>query len=176
MKRKILGIVFLLALTAPLLLMFLVLKSQLLEVRQSVEEKFERGFEKDRILTFEFTPAEIKEKLRWEHDREFEYEGQMYDVLDRSEIDDLIYLTVYADHEETELKLKLAKLLEGDLEQNKEKNSRRSDFHYTLFQSNSQSWVLNPTFQHLGEPIALPEDFFDLPMKSPTSPPPEPHR
>ena len=156
----------------PLLLLFLVLKSQILAVRESVDEKYEEGFESDRIQTFRFTQREIRENLRWEHDREFEYKGQMYDVIERKTIDGLIMLTVYADHEETELKLKMAHLLHENPDE-AEDEKIRSDFHFQLFQSASESWSPNPFFYQSKPLNSIPLKTQLSRNSSPPTPPPD---
>lgn len=156
-----------------MLLLFLVLKSQLVTVRESVEKKYEEGFDRERILTFQFTPKEIQENLRWEHDREFEYEGQMYDVIERRTVDGLIELRVYADHEETELKLKLAHLLQGDLgEEPCEDQPTITDFHFQLFQSSSENWTANPAYSPLSKANSNPTIPLSQRQYSPPTPPP----
>lgn len=156
-----------------MLLLFLVLKSQILEVRESVDKKYEEGFEEDRIQTFRFTQKEIQENLRWEHDREFEYQGQMFDVIERKTLDGLVELTVYADHEETELKIKMAHLLQGELEDEPCDDQRiRTDFHYQLFQSTSENWVSNPNFIPLKKMDFNSCTSLSYLPKSPPTPPP----
>lgn len=158
-------------------MLFLVLKSQMLEVRDSVDRKYQEGFDEERIQTFRFTEKEIKENLRWEHDREFEYKGQMYDVIERRTVDGLVELSVYADHEETELKIKMAHLLQGELDQEFCDDHRiRSDFHFQLFQSSSENWMANPYFVPLKKPDFNPSISLSSLQKSPRTPPPDPLR
>jgi hypothetical protein len=57
-----------------------------------------------------FTPEQAH-LLRWEHDREFEYQGQMYDIVRTYQHHDTTYFECWPDHEETRLKRKMNSLL-----------------------------------------------------------------
>lgn len=63
----------------------------------------------DRLVMLKFDTKEIA-NIRWEHEREFEYKGQMYDVLKKDSSKDSIIYWCYWDREETEVneKIKLA--------------------------------------------------------------------
>lgn len=49
--------------------------------------------------------------LRWEHDGEFEYQGEMYDIVERCSDDVAYYYWCWWDNEETALNRQLASIL-----------------------------------------------------------------
>lgn len=59
---------------------------------------------------FAFSKVETETLLRWEHSKEFEYEGEMYDVVRAETRNDSVFYTLWWDHEETEINQKLARL------------------------------------------------------------------
>tara|TARA_R100000005_G_scaffold96660_1_gene85670 strand:- start:19180 stop:19638 length:459 start_codon:yes stop_codon:yes gene_type:complete len=58
-----------------------------------------------------FTEAQIKTDLRWEHDREFEYRGQMYDIISSEIKGDTTYFYAYWDKLESIINHKLNELI-----------------------------------------------------------------
>lgn len=68
------------------------------------------GLDKEELVLLKFTKADSV-KLRWEHDREFEYQGEMYDVVERHIKGDTTYYYCWWDFEETILNQKLQSLL-----------------------------------------------------------------
>ena len=60
-----------------------------------------------------FSRSEARSFLRWEHEREFEYRGQMYDISRSEEVGDSLYFWVWPDHAETALNRALAQVATG---------------------------------------------------------------
>lgn len=56
------------------------------------------------LFHFVLTKAEAQRLFRWEHAREFSYQGRMFDVVRREEKGDTLKLWCYWDAEETSLK------------------------------------------------------------------------
>jgi hypothetical protein len=63
------------------------------------------------MVWLKFTKEQIKNDLRWEHDGEFEYNGQMYDISKREERGDTTHFYCYWDKFETLINAKLADLI-----------------------------------------------------------------
>ena len=85
-------------------------------VKNEVEEKRNEGFNKDVVKILTFAKKDIKNIVRWEHDREFEFFGEMYDVISSKESKDSVSYTCYWDIEETKIKKQIAKLFFSDNE------------------------------------------------------------
>ncbi|KOF04424.1 hypothetical protein OB69_01085 [Roseivirga seohaensis subsp. aquiponti] len=58
-----------------------------------------------------FTEAQMKSDLRWEHDGEFEYKDQMYDIISREVKGDTTYFYAYWDKLESIVNHKLNELI-----------------------------------------------------------------
>lgn len=85
----------------------------------------------DALVLLKFSKKEIPTKLRWEHSKEFEYDGQMYDIVDVKVKGDSIFYRCWWDHEETALNKKLKKLVA--LAFDKHKSNRDSQTHLYVY-------------------------------------------
>jgi len=79
-------------------------------VRREVEKHIVAGMEDDDMVMLRFSREEARMKLRWEHHREFEYNRQMYDVVERTTVGDTIYFRCLWDKKETRLKRRMEEL------------------------------------------------------------------
>jgi hypothetical protein len=70
----------------------------------------ERSREEGELTRLAITKTESR-LLRWEHAREFEYRGQMYDIIHSYQQGDTTFYECWADHEETRLKKEMQRLL-----------------------------------------------------------------
>ncbi|MFM8456800.1 MAG: hypothetical protein ACKOAK_08530 [Ignavibacteria bacterium] len=69
------------------------------------------------ILTLTLQRAEFL-TLRWEHDLEFEHKGEMYDLVSRESIGNLILLHCIHDKKETSINKSIVKFIAGFLNSN----------------------------------------------------------
>jgi len=79
-------------------------------VKQEVKRHIIAGIKKDNLVLFEFSRKETQTLLRWEHSREFEYNHQMYDVVETWTLGDTIYYWCWWDHEETKLNARIREM------------------------------------------------------------------
>ena len=104
------------------------------EVREQVKESILEGIPGDELVSFHFSKEEA-ELLDWEHEKEFEYHGEMYDVVERVETSDSLHLLCFWDQEESHIKQQIRYLTQllwqGD-PLNKESQTRLLDFQKTL--------------------------------------------
>lgn len=94
------------------------------------------GIDKEELVLLKFTETEKQSKLKWKHSREFEFEGEMYDIVETQTVGDTTYYWLWWDHYETKLNKQLDKLLVsalGNHPQNKESHKRLFRFFNTLF-------------------------------------------
>jgi len=91
-----------------------------------------------------------RKELRWEHEKEFEYMGCMYDVLEQQIAGDTIHLLCWQDEKETDLNRELkelaAKALDNDpIQKNRQK--RISDFlqQFYLNENSRPFWAGSQT-------------------------------
>ncbi len=107
MNLKIISISLLLLMTLPGTLILTVLHFRREIVKSEVKTKLENGIEEERLLVLKFSRNEIEQELRWEHEREFEYRGEMYDIVSSEVKGDSTIYTVWLDQEETAIKKKM---------------------------------------------------------------------
>ncbi len=122
------------------------------EINNSLEERII----KEDLVFFEFSEEEL-ESLEWEHQSEFKYLGNMYDIVHRKKKGKSIQLWCYQDDFEKELKEKITRFFafgfEDDLQKN-EKQKKLTHFFKGLFyhhtdlslEYNTYSIVLNHTY------------------------------
>ena len=104
------GIGLLLCLIVPFLASWQFLSGRIREVKEEVAQNINtEKYEEEKVL-LKFT-SEDSSKLYWEHSREFEYKGEMYDVIRFEKKGDTIWYWCYWDQKETKLKRDLAQLV-----------------------------------------------------------------
>lgn len=149
MIKSIPAILLLSALLLPALGGYAWLQYQKSEVRREVENRKERGFVEEDLVLLRFSKAETKTVLRWEHAAEFEYLGQMYDIIRTEVKGDSLYYWCFWDEEETVLNRELAEVEKGlfnaDSPQ-QEKREQLQQFYKSLIAIESpRSEISQPT-------------------------------
>jgi len=76
------------------------------EVRRHIVSRADRAG----LVLLEFSAAETGSLLRWEHSREFEFDGQMYDIVESWTDGDRVFYRCYWDRAETRLNRALREL------------------------------------------------------------------
>lgn len=90
----------------------------------------------DELVHLRLTEEEKQEELHWKHQREFEYRGEMYDVVKTETEGEITHFTLWHDHEETRLNKKLDELVAialGDSPKKQENEKKLNDFFKSLF-------------------------------------------
>ena len=91
---------------------------------------------KELLVKLIFTKDEINTKLKWEHSKEFMYNGKMYDIVESIEKDNIIIYYCWLDKEETILNNKLDNLLYyalGNDMQNETNQKKLKKFAQSVF-------------------------------------------
>ena len=65
------------------------------------------------IVHLTFSEKEVEHSLRWEHDKEFEFKGEMYDILSTEKKNDSITYSCYKDKKETSINKTIVKFIAG---------------------------------------------------------------
>ncbi|PVW17150.1 hypothetical protein [Marixanthomonas spongiae] len=134
--KKYISTLLLLCLLLPSAGTYLWLSLHKITLKKELKHNLIAGIDKEELVLLKFSKAEIDEKLRWEHSKEFEYKGQMYDVVETKKTIDSISYWCWWDYEETKLNRKLNKILLGVLDddsQTKEQHKRLTKFYRSLF-------------------------------------------
>ena len=96
---------------APVATTYLVLKYQKKQVKREVKWKMIAGIPREELVLLKFTEGEKSNDLRWVHSKEFEYKGEMYDIVETHFKGDTTYYWCWWDYEETKLNKQLDGLL-----------------------------------------------------------------
>ena len=115
--RPILSALLFFALLLPSAGSWLYLQQSLQTQRRSVKNILLNGLEREQLQTFTFSKNTVARVLHWEHDREFEYQGQWYDVVERRESADSLQLLCLWDSRESQIHLQIKALLSAVLAQ-----------------------------------------------------------
>jgi hypothetical protein len=143
MKGKAIGIFLLICLVAPIVVTFTFLHYQKKQVRKEVKHQIIAGIDKSELVLLKFTEEESQSKLKWEHSREFEYNDQMYDIVETEIKWDTIYYWCWWDNKETKLNKQLDNLLANALENNpikKDNQKRLTNFYKSLYCQQLPNW------------------------------------
>lgn len=110
MKRKFSAWMLVVLLVAPLPLMVGYLHLQQRAVKKAVKRTLMAGVAENELVLLSFSRSEAETELRWEHSREFEFDGEMYDIVRTVESADSVKYWCWHDHEETALNRRVARL------------------------------------------------------------------
>lgn len=167
--------ILLLSLSVPFAGAYTWLHWQISLARKEVKRNMIRGLDQSDLVLLKFSKAETRSLLRWEHSGEFEYQQNMYDIVESEERGDSIWYFCWWDHAETLLNRQLADLTEwamrGDA-RSQERQLRLERFLKGLYLPeetfslpvSSGKWIAGFTLR----PV-----FYSSPSISPPIPPPE---
>lgn len=140
--KRIISISLLLLLLLPVAVTVSWLNMEKHLVRKSIKRKIISGIDKSELVALTFHKNEINTTLKWKHSKEFEYKGQMYDIVETSIGSDSIQYWCWWDFEETQLNKKLDNLLASAWNQHPPKNEKHQllfewmeDFYFQPFAS-----------------------------------------
>jgi hypothetical protein len=168
------GIILLVVLVAPVLITFYWLQHRKSVIRHEIGCRMIEGISRDELLLLKFTREESAALLSWEHSGEFEYHGQMYDVVETGEKGDTLYFWCWWDHDETRLNREFAGLVSRAFRedpQKKEKQEQLNSYFKSLYCSNLFNWnSMAPSPEVRGSCICI-QFFFSLSIPPPKPPP-----
>jgi hypothetical protein len=134
--RKASGIFLFIALATPFLALYMRTHVELRQVRKAVKHMMIDNTDRSELVLLSFSHDEVKNSLRWKHDKEFEYNEQMYDIIERRETQDSMYYWCWWDHEETRLHKQLDQLMANLLLHDPAQQSKQhtlTDFFKSLY-------------------------------------------
>jgi hypothetical protein len=124
LKRTV-AISLLLSLLVPYAFLYFWIRYEKEQIREEVKHGLLEALEKDQLTFFDFSVEEVETLLDWEHEGEFELNGQMYDVVERITQDGHVHLWCWPDQKETELNKQLDSLLAGTGKQDQTSRDRQ---------------------------------------------------
>ena len=101
MKGKLTGIFLLLCLVVPIATTFTFLHFHKKQIRREVKRKIIAGIDKNELILLRLSEIESQTKLNWKHSKEFEFNQQMYDIVETEVKGDTIYYWCMRDTKET---------------------------------------------------------------------------
>lgn len=143
LKKQVISLFLLFLLIAPAAVTYTWLQKRKQAVKKEVKWKMISGIDKNELVFLKFSKKEITSKLRWVHSKEFEYNHQMYDVVEKKTIKDSVYLRCWWDHKETKLNKQLDSLLVNVFQNDsktKEKQEKVFSFYKLLYYQPVFSW------------------------------------
>jgi len=173
--RKHWVVLLLVCFISPLCLNYAFLKLRQYKIKEQVQHKLLQEVEPSELVTLRFTAEEAEEQLDWEHSREFEYKGQMYDVVSKVVKGDSIIYNVWWDKAETKIKKELKTLLAGFLQRDMSNQpyQEQLNFFYKNLQCQSVvSWEPNRNGSAQASVFAPPNMLHEKVHFSPPVPPP----
>ncbi len=95
------------------------------------------GIDCAELVPLAFSKKDAATKLKWKHSKEFEYQGEMYDIVYTDTVgNDSLQYWLFWDHEETKLNRQLASLVANALGTdpvNQKKNAQFNHFAKDIF-------------------------------------------
>ena len=136
MRHPLLSLLLALVLLSPAALSWMGTAWQRHAIREGVEAQLRQGVDAAGLTILAFTVKEAGRLLEWEHPQEFEYAGEMYDVVEQAVHGDSVIYTCYHDRAETALNRQLHQWLAHWLQHSplqQEQNERLLCFFRSLF-------------------------------------------
>lgn len=120
----------------PVVATYCFLHLQKKQIKKEIKWKIIEGIDKEELVLLKFDRTQTHSQLHWKHSKEFEYQGEMYDVVDSGIVGDTIYYWCWWDHEETELNKMLKEIMmlsPGKHPMNRDSQFRLLQFFNSLF-------------------------------------------
>ncbi len=139
--KKIFPFLFLVTFVAPFWGTYFYLTIQQKYIKEGVQNKIEEGIPINEMVKLTFSKSEIDKVLRWEHDKEFQYNGQMYDVVEVTDVGDSLQYLCWWDKAETATKKNKQDLLHTGIDTSnpgKHFPSTFSDYYKSIY------FIFNP--------------------------------
>jgi hypothetical protein len=109
---------------------YAILSYERYEIREKVEQKLLNSLKKSELICI-VENAENLSKIIWERpEKEFEFEGNLYDVVYSENILGITHYYCLSDKDETKLEAKIDKLLENQTEKSPSGNQSKRILHF----------------------------------------------
>ncbi len=136
LKNQITVFVLFFSLFAPLIVTIIWLQHEKTKTRQEVKWKLISGIDKENLVLLKFTLTEYLQNSNLSNSKEFEYHGQMYDLVEKEIKGNNMWLWCWEDRKETSFDKKLNDLVVGAFSnnpQNKDTQERLNVFFKSFF-------------------------------------------
>ncbi|SRX54713.1 hypothetical protein AEQU1_01725 [Aequorivita sp. CIP111184] len=133
---------------APVASIYAFLQFEKSAIRREIKGQMIAGMDHEELVLLKFTKDETETLLRWEHSKEFEYKGQMYDIVSSEIKGNSIFYRCWLDNEETDLNKKLKKLVATAFnqdEKNRETQENLYSYLWSFFCTATFDWQAIPS-------------------------------
>ncbi|MDP2175773.1 MAG: hypothetical protein Q8K70_07685 [Bacteroidota bacterium] len=131
--------------------------------------------DRQELVLLKFTESQKQSELNWKHAKEFEYQEQMYDIVETATKGDTTFYWCWWDHEETKLNKQLIQLVDlawGNYPRNQDQNKRLIQFFKSIYFSETKTALKFYLQTKLAKPEFKDKSYKFL-MGAPLVPPPE---
>jgi len=143
--KRLISILLIFSFFLPFWGQYFFLKIEKKKIKNEIRLFLASGPDADELVYLAFSIKESKERLRWEHSKEFEFAGEMYDIIKRTDKADSVFFVCWLDKKETELNHKLNNLVNGELnKRNKDKSNLLTIFFSGLFHTSNRKSISSP--------------------------------
>ncbi|MEZ4773780.1 MAG: hypothetical protein R3D00_11405 [Bacteroidia bacterium] len=173
-RKNIISVFLLLCLFAPFLGIYTLLHLQKFFLRKEIKHHLLTLSEHQDLVEISLSHAQAS-LLHWPEPDEFEFEGQMYDVVSQEMHKDTVVYWCWPDKEESRLNQRLSYLVNHASGHNpiRQKNQQRLiHFFHTLFRSERFTWHLQNRERAKNPEVFSPLIYCSVCL-SPPIPPPE---
>jgi len=115
-------------------------------IRESVKQQVVAGIDQSDLVEIKIANHRLETDLTWEHEREFKYNGQWYDVVSSKQNGSSTIFLCYSDKQETELEKKFEEITKVEINST-DRQSQRAKFTQ-LIDSNYLSLIYCNDFFH----------------------------
>lgn len=173
-KRNGIATILLLTFILPVVLLFSWHQVKLYEIKHSLKWELAEALDPAELVLIKLTKAEADSQLEWEHDHEFEYLGEMYDVVKKETHTDTLFFYCWWDKKETKLNKKLEHLSALVFQHNpdKQKNEQRIlQYYKSLFVHSRRNWKALQNCSQKEFIVPYVESTYTANLKTPSPPP-----
>jgi hypothetical protein len=145
-------------------------------VKSQVKHRMMASIDKSEFMMLRFTTETAADELEWEHSKEFEYKGEMYDVIQSSITTDSAIYWVWWDAEESQLNKELKALVDQTLTNSTNKSEQNLVAKFQFSQNYTVPDHCDSFIYALNLPIIWSvgnQPFYQLLLTSTISPPPQ---
>lgn len=177
LKQRIIAISLLFILIAPVATLYLYMQFEKSALKREIKWTMIAEMDQEELVLLKFSKKEAETKLRWEHSKEFEYNGQMYDIVSSEIKGDSIFYRCWWDYEETHLNKKLKKLVASAFDHDEDNQKAQKNLHtflWSFFCTDPFDWQATlPQKTEMVYRDTIHAHIFNSILISPPTPPPK---
>lgn len=169
-------VVLLFVFVLPLLSSYVYLTYERAQVRKSVKRMILQGMSDEQLVGLQFARADSASAVRWKHSREFQFRGEMYDIVRMENRGDSILFLCWKDNQESKLDSQLHALIDhtmGNHPPGKTTNHQLYKFYSNLYCSaysiHLALYQSNTNYRN------YLDDIYPEPYRQLIDPPPQPY-